>query len=243
MSVCDACSIPGSVLDAGAAGDDEAGLRKARYAALREHAADHRLPWIATAHTRDDQVETILFRLARGTGRRGLSGISPVRNGLLRPLLDASRQELRDFLQRRQLAYCEDSSNDSDRYARNRIRHTVVPAFREALGEDALDRVPAMARRWRLDEEYLGSEVERFTIWCERGPKGELDLAALDQCPLPLRGRILRRWFERRDGRPTLGVAEIEILEGLVIAAPHAQIDLGTLHVARAPGRLTASRR
>ncbi len=242
-SVAEELGWEAKVLDGRTDTDDEAELRRVRYLALRRHAADKRLAWIATAHHRDDQVETVLFRLVRGAGLRGLGGMAPRSRDLLRPLLDVGRAELRGFLERRRLAWSEDASNATSRYARNRIRHTLIPAFVAALGDDALDRIPAMARRMRLDDAYLTAEAQRFVVAAERGRDHALDLLALAEIPQALAGRVLRSWYERQGGRPSLGVRELEFLEAFLAAARHGSgIRLGNLALTLTAGRLHARR-
>lgn len=230
------------VLHCAPEGEDESALREARYAALRRYAAAKGLGWIATAHTRDDQIETILFRLARGSGLHGMSGIAAQNGNLLRPLLSVSGAELRAYLLSNGCTWCEDPTNDSDRYTRNRIRSLVIPAFHEALGAKALDRIPAMAERWRLDESYLEAETERFLLWCERGDSQALDLAALRECPQSLRGRILRKWYKRQGGSPTLGMRELQALEDFVGLDRPATQRLGNLELKRNAFRVEANR-
>lgn len=117
----------------GLAGGQEA-YREARYRFLEAEADRLRVHRIALAHQADDQIETVLFRLLRGTGMRGLGGI-PVRRGrFVRPLLGFRRDELRAELSRRGLEWIEDESNADGRYARPRIRHEVLPALIGASG-------------------------------------------------------------------------------------------------------------
>lgn len=100
----------------------EAAARDARYAFLRS------LPGkVATAHTADDNAETVLMRLIRGTGLKGLGAIAPVSGNILRPMLLVTRQEVEDFLTEWGLPHVEDSSNESDDFLRNRVRHHILP--------------------------------------------------------------------------------------------------------------------
>lgn len=104
----------------------EAAAREARYRFLES------LPGkIATAHTADDNTETVLMHLVRGTGLRGLGGIAPVRGQIIRPMLTVTRQQVMAFLQEYHIPFCEDSSNQSDDFLRNRLRHHVMPLLRE----------------------------------------------------------------------------------------------------------------
>ena len=127
----------------------EAAARDARYAFLRS------LPGkIATAHTADDNAETVLLHLIRGTGLKGLGGITPVSGNVIRPMLDIQRQEVEDFCEEWCLPYIQDSSNQTDQFLRNRVRHRVMPLLKEENPKLA-ENVSAMAQRLRLDEDCL----------------------------------------------------------------------------------------
>jgi len=114
----------------------EAVARSLRYAALADVARQLSAPWALTGHTRDDQVETVLMRIARGTGLSGLAGI-PARRALnsdcqlLRPLLSATRAQLRDFLERSGCSFQEDPTNADPGWTRNKVRRSVLPWLRE----------------------------------------------------------------------------------------------------------------
>lgn len=132
----------------------EAAAREARYAFLRA------LPGkIATAHTADDNAETVLLHLIRGTGLKGLGGITPVHGNVIRPMLTVTRQDVEDFLEEWCLSHIEDSSNETDAFLRNRIRHHVMPLLKEEnpkLGEN----LSRMALRLREDEECLSAQTK-----------------------------------------------------------------------------------
>ena len=129
----------------------EAAAREARYAFLRT------LPGkVATAHTADDNAETVLLHLVRGTGLKGLGGISPVMGSVIRPMLTVTRQEVEAFLAEYHIPHREDSSNGTDQFLRNRLRHRVIPLLKEENPQLA-DNLSAMAMRLRLDEEALDS--------------------------------------------------------------------------------------
>ena len=106
-------------------------ILKGRYRFFRRCAEEYELDAVATAHTADDQAETVLFRLLRGTGKLGLAGIRPERriDGVLvlRPLLSYTKVELEHHAHARELSFRKDASNDSMRYRRNRIRHQILP--------------------------------------------------------------------------------------------------------------------
>ena len=105
--------------------------REMRYAFLRETAAELGGALIATAHTADDNGETILLHLLRGSGLRGLTGIRPVGEGLIRPMLTTTRAQVEEYLRLYGLPHVEDSSNQDTVYARNRLRQEVMPVLRE----------------------------------------------------------------------------------------------------------------
>ena len=107
----------------------EAAARELRYAFLAQCAQAHSYDWIATAHTADDNAETLLLNLARGCGLRGLTGIPPQRGKLLRPMLDTTRAQAEAYLTAHAIPHVEDSTNAADAYARNRVRHHAVPAL------------------------------------------------------------------------------------------------------------------
>ncbi len=132
----------------------EAAAREARYAFLAA------LPGkIATAHTADDNAETVLMHLIRGTGLRGLGGITPVSGNVIRPMLDITRQEVMAFLREYSLGYVEDSSNASDAFLRNRIRHRIMPLLKEENPRIA-ENLSEMARHLREDEDALCVDVD-----------------------------------------------------------------------------------
>ena len=129
----------------------EAAARDARYQFLRC------LPGkIATAHTADDNAETLLMHLVRGTGLKGLGGIAPVRGNLIRPMLMITRQQVMAFIEEYHLSYVEDSSNGTDQFLRNRLRHHVMPLLKEENPQLAKN-LSATALRLRQDEESLAA--------------------------------------------------------------------------------------
>jgi tRNA(Ile)-lysidine synthase len=143
--LCSAWDVPLATARTLTAPRSEAAARELRYAFLLEVATQIGADAVVTGHHADDQAETVLFRLARGTGLRGLAGI-PARRGLIvRPLLPFARAELRAYAAAVGVGWREDSSNRSLQYARNRIRHVVLPAL-EAAQPGAARRLADMAR-------------------------------------------------------------------------------------------------
>lgn len=160
--------------------------RRLRYAGLEHVAREVGSEVIITGHHRDDQAETVLLQLLRGTGPEGLAGMPAVRflsSGsavrLLRPLLSQSRDRIRAYAEASGLPWREDSSNDSDAYLRNAVRRRVLPLLDDLAGGESADRI---ARAADLLRRYLDSELESVTEALLRGA-----------CrPLPAGGVLLR---------------------------------------------------
>lgn len=133
----------------------EAAAREARYAFLESLTGK-----IATAHTADDNSETVLMHMVRGTGLKGLGGIAPVRGKVIRPMLTVTREEVEDFLQEYCLPHIEDSSNQTDVFLRNRIRHKVMPLLQQENPRLA-ENLSQMALRLRQDEQLLCSVTDQ----------------------------------------------------------------------------------
>jgi len=198
----------------------EAAARDARYGFLKS------LPGkIATAHTADDNAETVLMHMVRGTGLKGLGGIAPVNGSLIRPLLGATRKDVLAFIAEYNLSYVSDSSNDTDDFLRNRLRHNVMPLLVQEnprLAENLSD----MALRLRLDEEALSQNAEN-------------DVAALKAMHPARRSRALAAFLESR-GVPEPEGAHIALAEDLVFSHnPSAKADFpGGVTVCRNYGKL-----
>ncbi len=195
----------------------EAAARDARYAFLRS--LDGK---IATAHTADDNAETVLLHLVRGTGLKGLGGITPVNGNVIRPMLNITRRDVENFCAEWCLSYIQDSSNDTDTFLRNRIRHTVMPLLKEENPKLA-ENVSAMALRLRQDEEFLSQSTEAVT-----------DVELLKAMHPAQRSRALER-FLKESGIPEPEGVHIAQAEGLLFSdKPSAKV--------RFPGGITIAR-
>lgn len=135
----------------------EAAARSARYAALSDIAAGHGMAFIATGHTLEDQVETVLMRLGSGSGTAGAQGILRQRGPIVRPLLDVSRSEVSDFLRSFRVRGRMDPTNAHNCFTRNRVRHEVLPAIVSALGPAALPAIARFAEIASRDEACLSA--------------------------------------------------------------------------------------
>lgn len=114
---------------------------------------------IAVAHHKNDQAETVLFRLARGTGLQGLSGINPVNGRIIRPLYNMTKEEIYQMVQKNQLAYVEDSSNQGNHYTRNKIRNQIIPLLESEICSQAVDHIATTASLLREADEYLKEQA------------------------------------------------------------------------------------
>jgi tRNA(Ile)-lysidine synthase len=176
-------------------GNVQAAARRARYAALRAEADRVGATRIATGHTRTDQAETVLLRLLRGSGARGLSAIPPRRGRLVRPLIDRPRAEGIRYLEELGIAWRDDPTNATPRYARNRLRLSLWPAVLALApaAERALARAADLARE---DERAL---VRRAVALVGAGTS--VDLARLSRAPAAVRRRAVRRLWRNASGR------------------------------------------
>lgn len=205
----------------------EAAARDARYTFLDS------LPGkIATAHTADDNAETILMHLVRGTGLKGLGGIAPQRGKLIRPMLGITRREVEDFLAEWHLPHVEDSTNETDAFLRNRLRHHVMPLL-AAENPRIAENLSQMALRLREDEACL-SQLSRY----ETLPEVE----TLRTLPSAVRSRMLER-FLKENGVQEPEDVHIAQAEALVFSdSPSASAAFpGGVTLSRQYGHLTAN--
>jgi len=217
---------------------EEAG-RALRYAFLRETAGQ---ALIATAHNSDDNAETVLLNLIRGTGLKGLGGIPPAQNGVVRPLLTTSREEIEGYLAAHQLPHVEDSTNSDDTYTRNRIRHQVLPLLRE-LNPGAVRHIDAAAAQALAADRYLDREARRAFVGLGTGPGWvSLPWDTLYRAPPPLRPRLILLLLDQLEvGRKDWGAVHFDAL--LRLENEHS-LDLpGSVTARRERGRLFLSRR
>ena len=177
------------------AGEKQLGIEEAarelRYAFLERAAAELNCDLIATAHTADDNAETLLFHLLRGSGAAGLGGIPRQRGRIIRPLLDTSRAEIEDYLRQNAVPHVEDSSNENEIYSRNLLRRRVMPVLRQLNPrcEEAMGRTARLLER---DEDCLAGQAAAFLA--SQRPDS-LDGAALTALHPALSSRVLRLWW------------------------------------------------
>ena len=203
----------------------EAAARDARYGYFKTLSGK-----IATAHTADDNAETVLMHLVRGTGLKGLGGIAPVNGNIIRPMLEVTRQDVEAFLEEWCLQHITDSSNDTDAFLRNRIRHHVMPLLKQENPRLA-ENLSAMALSLREEEKVLSSLAENTTL-----PSVE----TLKTMAPALRNRALEA-FLKRSGVKEPEQSHIRLAEKLVFSEkPSARASFpGGVTIARNYDRLT----
>ena len=215
------CHVGRGVVESGDKGL-EAAARDARYAYL------HSLSGIiATAHTADDNAETLLMHLVRGTGLKGLGGITPKADRLIRPMLTVTRQEVLDFLEAENIPYVTDSSNETDDFLRNRIRHHVMPMLKQenpSLGEN----LSLTALSLRRDAEALDALAE---------PTWEVEKLLRMESAMQTRAitKLLLSW-----GVPEPERQHVELVQKLLVSKnPSAGGDFpGNVRIVRQYGKL-----
>lgn len=125
---------------------------------------------IATAHNLNDNAETLLFRLARGTGIKGLCAIPPVRGRIIRPLIECSRNEIEEYCKKNNISYVTDETNLSDDYTRNFIRHEILPLF-EKINPSFLSSADRLIQAVREDEAFLSEQAALLFEKCKNNDK------------------------------------------------------------------------
>jgi tRNA(Ile)-lysidine synthase len=206
-------------------GNLQSWARDSRYAAaagLAEAAG----ATIVTGHTADDQVETILYRLASSPSRRALLGMRPRDGRLARPLLGTTRAETTAYCERRGLGWRDDSSNAGTAFARNRVRHGLLPAL-ERIHPAAAANVLRTAAILRDEAEVLDALVGEELRGGGEAPRGAIALARFRELPPALRRLVLQRLADAAAGRPLAGAARFAEQVAGLRPTGGAMLDLG----------------
>lgn len=202
--------------------------RAMRYNFLNETADRIGADFIATAHTADDNAETLLLHLLRGSGLRGLTGIQPVQGRLIRPLLAATRQTIERYLTLYSVPYVEDSSNGENIFLRNRLRHQVMPLLEE-LAPGFTERSRETLTTLRADEDYLIAQADKLAAQAVSQDGGlVISAGVIASAPDPLAVRAVRRLIGTvNDGDQDCGGAHLEAVVRLCRGSgPSAQVSL-----------------
>ncbi|MFE4518889.1 tRNA lysidine(34) synthetase TilS [Kitasatospora sp. NPDC056783] len=223
-------------VEVGRTGGPEAAARDARYAALDEAAERHGAVAVLLGHTRDDQAETVLLGLARGSGARSLAGMPAQKGRYRRPLLELDRAATRQACTAQSIPVWDDPHNCDPAYTRSRVRHEVLPVLEKHLGGGVVEALARTARLFRDDADAL----DQWAALAERDLRagdGALDAAKLAELPPAVRRRVLRR-AALRAGCPAgdLFARHLETID-LLVTGWRGQ---GPLHL---PGGVEATRR
>ena len=217
----------------------EASARKARYQALQEVAQEHNAVAVFLGHTRDDQAETVLLGLARGSGTRSLSGMAH-HNGLyIRPLLEITRIQNEQYCAELKLQYWNDPHNHNPEFSRVRVRNDALPALEKSIGPGISEALARSAHLLRDDADALDHWAKREEIHLDLA---DLECAHLEQLPRAIRTRIIRAAVYAA-GAPagTVTMEHVSAVEALICAwNGQGPLNLpGGVKVERISGRLS----
>lgn len=163
---------------------------------------------LATAHTASDNAETVLINMLRGTGTKGLSGIPPLRDYIIRPLIRCSREEIEEYCQKNGLSFVTDSSNLTDDYTRNKIRHNIIPLLKE-INPSFIGAVARMTAIVGEDTDFLENCAEERAR--EYLTDGKYDSKALKTLPRAIKCRIIASALKEKGVEPsTLRISQCE---------------------------------
>ena len=211
----------------------EVAARSARYAAFARAQAQLDADVLALGHTKDDQAETFLLRMIRGAGPRGLASMYPRNGDIIRPLLECTRAELRDYLGSH--PFVEDETNDDLAIPRNRVRETLLPLLASEFNPNIVDVLAREAELARDVWSWLESELTTFGA--------DLHVEDLKGAPLALRRlAVWRAMLTAADGRP-VGFEHVDAALALLDARDGARVDAPGHRVQRKGGRLVLTQR
>jgi tRNA(Ile)-lysidine synthase len=223
----------------------EDAARRARYAFLTRTAAEIGARAVALGHTADDQAETVLLNIFRGSGLRGVAGMPTARDAgrsapgvrLVRPLLSITREEIEEFLKARGVPFREDETNRALRFRRNRIRHEILPGVRRFIQPRATEVLVRLAELAREGADFMEAEAASRTGRAREGEGFTIPREAWDSLPGALRGPALIAAFRAATGGRALLRAHVEAILGQADSPEGGDADLPAGWRARAgPG-------
>lgn len=222
--------IPGIAKETGTT-SEEAG-RNYRYGFFCELAEKYRAEKIAVAHNSDDNAETVLFNIFRGSGIGGLKGILPKRSiscksskyTLIRPVLALSRAEIEEGLEEAGQDFCTDRTNSEDTYARNRLRNTILPMARDNINANVYGHIESLSRQAALVYDFIEQETDKYAscinpVTDEDGSKTgvSIDIPSIVKLHRVLKQSLIRRAFEMVSGKlKDVEETHIEAIEDLI---------------------------
>lgn len=211
-------------------GSLESVARDCRYRFLRQVARDAGGALIATGHHKDDQAETVLLHLLRGSGAQGLGGIRPRQDDLIRPLLCLTRQEIEDYCRAKALNPCKDETNSVLDFRRNRLRHETIPLLREAFNPSLTETLCRTAEILSAESDFLDHQAAAVleTLIIKESPACVLRTAAWRQLHVALQRRVLLKLLYRLRGEPKgFSFHHVDIInEFLISAGPGKRLDM-----------------
>jgi tRNA(Ile)-lysidine synthase len=222
--------IPGIAKETGTT-SEEAG-RNYRYSFFCELAEKYRAEKIAVAHNSDDNAETVLFNIFRGSGIGGLKGILPKRSisgkgskyTLIRPVLALSRAEIEEGLKEAGQDFCTDRTNNEDTYARNRLRNTILPMARDNINANVYGHIESLSRQAASVYDFIEQETDKYAscinpVTDEDGSKTgvSIDIPSMEKLHRVLKQSLIRRAFEMVSGKlKDVEETHIEAIEDLI---------------------------
>ena len=182
--------------------EEEAG-RNVRRIAFQKICKEQNGTKIALAHHKNDNVETFLWNLCRGTGIKGMGGIMPVSGEYIRPLLCLKREEIEKYLLENHIDYCTDETNQQNDYTRNRIRNQVIPYLENEVNAQAVNHMAEAIENIRVFNEYIEKEVEKYVRSCvlEEGERCVICKERFEMVPEVFRKTIIHEILARTAGR------------------------------------------
>ncbi len=221
--------IPALVKESGRSEEEEA--RMARYEAFEAYAdelskesqADN--VKIAIAHNADDNAETVIFHMARGTGLDGMCGIAPTRGRIIRPLLEVPKAEIMEFIQENEISYCVDETNSMVCYDRNRIRHNILPELSE-INSKALEHITDMCNRLTEVADYISIEAHGL-LEISREDGNKLRKRAFVTAPKVIASQALKEYLSSfMPNQKDVSAVHIESILGLLQEDGERQVQL-----------------
>ena len=207
---------------------EEAG-RNFRRACFEKVMQENKGTKIALAHHKNDSAETFLLNLARGTGLKGLGGISPVQGHYIRPLLCVERSDIESYVEEKGISYCTDETNAGDDYARNRVRNHVIPFMEEALNEKTVAHMDETMGYLREVQNFLEEQADEYENTCVSwgGKTVTLNKEAFLKVPNVVRPLILKRMLAKIAGKEKdLEAIHVKTLDELLEKQVGKKVDL-----------------
>ncbi len=217
--------------------------RLKRYAFLEETALALKASKVALGHTMDDQAETVLMRLLKGSSLSGLSGIRPKRGIFIRPLINSSRASIEEYARERSIAFVTDSSNLSVKYLRNRVRLALLPALQEEYNPSIKETLARTAATLSIDDSYIEKAVSRVfasALLERKAGRTVLDRSKLRRAHRAVSSRVFLEAVHSLGAEVDLSTAHVDAFFGILDGRrPNASVSLpGGLAARREYGRM-----